>query len=433
MCAWCCTALLLAGCSSAADADGEDSAFVPPTTATTSEAGPSDSQTTLPSAERASPAEVDDLEDLDGQIVLRDADGNLVVVASTGELFVQLASGESARHTQPTWSYGADRVAWSRLSPDDASIEMASIDGSSSSSTALSTPPFFFSWSPDDDWLGALRPVSNTIEFLVLETSTVEPRSVGVAQPFFFDWRSNSAVVAAINQLAVVEIPMDASVEPAPFALGSPLGLFQTPAVIDSENSVVALARPGWNDVVVLGPGQEETTIGRASGGVSLAMNAGRDRLAVLVASGAPESQVIAFQIDAPPELVAGRVSIIDLDTGAVTTEDSDRIVATQWSPDGQTLAMLQATGDELHWLIRHADGAVAPTTPFVPSTEFASSYVPFADQYNHASTWWSPDSLALVFSGAVDGQEGVWVDRIDDDGGAIRISTGDIALWSPR
>jgi len=103
-----------------------------------------------------------------------------------------------------------------------------------------------------------------------------------------------------------------------------------------------------------------------------------------------------------------------------------------QWSPDGSNLALLQSNGASLQWLVTRPDDVVA-LTPFVPSQEIATSYLPFADQYNHSSTWWSPDSQAMVMSGVIDGESGVWVDLIDDDRTAARVSNGDLALWSPR
>ena len=141
---------------------------------------------------------------------------------------------------------------------------------------------------------------------------------------------------------------------------------------------------------------------------------------------------MIGFQVDPLPQLPSGRVSIVDRTTGDVTILDEPGIVATQWSPDGGTLAMLQVTEQDLRWLLVTGD-ETTETTPFLPSDEFASSYLPFADQYNHSSSWWSPDSRALVISGSVGGEAGIWVDLVDDEKDAVRVAGGDIALWSPR
>ena len=94
-------------------------------------------------------------------------------------------------------------------------------------------------------------------------------------------------------------------------------------------------------------------------------------------------------------------------------------------------LGVLVAQANGLEWrFVRDAE--IIAGDPFVPSQEFFNSYVPFADQYERSSTWWSPDSRAIVFAGAIDGEEGVWVDLVDDERGAVRVADGDIAFWSP-
>ena len=153
--------------------------------------------------------------------------------------------------------------------------------------------------------------------------------------------------------------------------------------------------------------------------------------MAVIVNADTGQSQVIAFQIDSPASLAPNRVSIVDTTTGEVETLDLEGALATQWSPDGTTLAVLIAQERGLEWRFVR-DGAVLPGDPFIPSQEFFNSYVPFADQYERSSTWWSPDSAGVVFSGSIDGEDGVWVDLVDDGRAAVRVAEGDIAFFSP-
>ena len=58
--------------------------------------------------------------------------------------------------------------------------------------------------------------------------------------------------------------------------------------------------------------------------------------------------------------------------------------------------------------------------------------YLPFADQYNQSHRWWSPDSRAFVFAGSVAGEDGVWIDVVDDDADPAKIADGGVAFWSP-
>jgi hypothetical protein len=413
--------IVLAACSSSEeDAEPEAPRTPTPTSAATAP---------TPSLE---PALVENLVALAGKLVFRSEEGDIVVAEPTGAGAIVVANGTERRNSQPTWSNGGDRIAWSSFNPEGANLEIAPSNGTSGTKTRIETPPFFLSWSTDDTWLGGLRPTSTGIEFMIVESTNGTVRPVGAGQPFYFDWRDDSSLVAAVNGTTLVDIPASPDLPPSEINTGTPLGVFQTPAALDGEEIVLAIDRDGSNDVVVLGVDGVATAIATADGPLSTSINPVDDRLAVLVAETAPQSQVIGFQVDTPPELPSGRVSIIDRTTGDVTTLDEPRIVATQWSPDGVTLAMLQANQEDLRWLLVTSEGT-AETTPFLPSSEFATSYLPFADQYNHSSSWWSPDSRAIVISGSIEGETGIWVDLVDDEKDAVRVAGGDIALWSPR
>lgn len=396
---------------------------------------PEPPQPTLPTIP---PVALDDLADVEGSIVLRDDDGSLIVVRPDGTNRQELASGVGALLNQPTFSRNGDRVAWTSIDAEGPKFFVADVDGSNAVSAAVSSPAFYLSWSPDDTWIAALRPIPASIEFAVADPDSADVRAVATGQPFYFDWLDDDSIVAAVGTTTLTVIEASGEVPPTPRALASPLGAFQSPAVVvggdETEDDVlVAVLQDGFNDVVLLGADGSQDAIGRSSGPVATTNNPTEEQVAVLVIdTEPPQSQVISFQTDEPPDLPSGQVSIIDLDTREVTTKDERQIVAMQWSPDGSSLAMLRALNNTLQWLVATPDG-VSMLTPFVPSQEFATSYLPFADQYNHSSSWWSPDSRAMVLSGSVDGQSGVWVDLVDDDSGAVRISGGDLGLWSAR
>ena len=213
--------------------------------------------------------------------------------------------------------------------------------------------------------------------------------------------------------------------------LPAPLGAFQAPASLESEQTLAAvLNNINGNDLVIVDSDGAET-IARAPGSVTFSPNPTNDTIAVLVTDDAPESQVIAFQADAP-NLQPNRVSIIDPVLGESETLGLEDPIAVSWSPDGTTLAVLTVEAAGFEWVFVR-DGAILPGDPFIPSQEFFNSYAPFADQYNRSSSWWSPDSQALVFSGNIDGDIGVWVDLVDDGRSAIRVAEGDIAQWSSQ
>ena len=238
--------------------------------------------------------------------------------------------------------------------------------------------------------------------------------------------------MAAISGSVFAEISADDAAN-TQIDLPSPLGPFQAPAVLDADRRLLALSNgTGGNNLVVL-DGDEVVTIAQAPGPVTFSPNPVNSVVAVLVNASTSQSQVISFQPDPAPTLPPNRVSIVDANSDGedATTIDIEGVLATQWSPDGNTLALLVADDNGLEWRFVR-DGEVLPGDPFVPSQRFFSSYVPFADQYERSATWWSPDSRAIVFAGTIDGASGIFVDLVDDELGAAQVAEGDIAFWSP-
>ena len=69
-----------------------------------------------------------------------------------------------------------------------------------------------------------------------------------------------------------------------------------------------------------------------------------------------------------------------------------------------------------------------------VPTTIFASSYLPFWDQYSRSHTLWAPDGSAYAYSGQDDrGQPAIWVQSIGVDTGPNNVAGGDVVFWSPK
>ena len=435
-------ALLVAGCSLGTDDAGAPSSTTPPAqdgdgdtaeSATTTTEAPSDQEPSAPaddSSDRQPSADLQSLNDFAGQILYRDDNGAIVVSSPTGENAVTISDPDvAAQRTQPTWSNDGSRIAWTELGTDGPTVATASSDGSDRVSIQTPNPPFFFAWSPDDSNIAALGPSTQGVELFFVDDGLDSITRVGTGQPFFVDWADDGSLIAAVNGAFLTDIPTD-SASLSNRELPAPLGPFQAPAVVDAGETLVALTNGPGNELVIL-DGADARSIALAPGPVTFSLNPTNDTVAVIVNADTGQSQVIAFQIDSPASLAPNRVSIVDTTTGEVETLDLEGALATQWSPDGTTLAVLIAQERGLEWRFVR-DGAVLPGDPFIPSQEFFNSYVPFADQYERSSTWWSPDSAGVVFSGSIDGESGVWVDLVEDGRAAIRIADGDIAFWSP-
>jgi dipeptidyl aminopeptidase/acylaminoacyl peptidase len=404
-----------------------------PDSAQTNDLSTESPSTTIVERESNRPsADLRELTTIAGRIVRRTDDLNIVVTSPNGEQSTNLSADSDDFPTQPTWSNDGQFVAWTSIFAEGARLSVAAADGSSETREAnVIAPAFFLSWAPDDSSIAGLRQPATGLEFFLADPTSLDVRVVGRGQPFYLDWIDNESVVAAIGGVSLVDIATSADAVPEVRDLREPLGIFQTPAALPNGDVLVAASVGAANALVRL-DGVASETIALADGPLLIAVAPAGDRVAVLAAAAEPQSQIISFQTEAPPELASGRVSIIDLDTGDLESLSETNVLAINWSPDGSTLALLQVGERTANWIFVTSDD-VSSSGPFVPSNVFLTSYLPFADQYNHASTWWSPDSRAFVISGMIDGDSGIFVDVVTDDFGPVRIGDGDIAFWSPR
>ena len=432
-------ALLVAGCSLDGEATSTPTTSeAPPTEGADNEPNAGESDDNLPEPDVAQPQEatrqpagdIASLAELSGLITYRDDSGAIVVSSPTGESFVTLNDPEiQAQRAQPTWSNDGTRVVWTSLNAEGPSVTIADFNGDNRVTISAPTPAFFFAWSPDDSTIAALGPSPQGVELFFVDTAAGAITRVGSGQPFFVDWASDTSLTSAVNGAILADIPTD-GVTVDERELSAPLGAFQAPANVDDLILVAIASGFDGNDLALI-DGNDAVTVALAPGPITFSPNPVDTRVAVLVNADTSESQVIAFQPESPATLPPNRVSIVDFVTGEVETLDIEGALATQWSPNGAVLAVLlaQETGLEWRFVI---DDEMLPGDPFIPSQEFFNSYVPFADQYERSATWWSPDSRAVVFSGSIDGESGVWVDLVEDGRAAIRIADGDIAFFSP-
>ena len=449
-------AAVLSACSSSigSPAENADAASAPEAetnTATPDETVPEDAEDTdqsnglpddlvVPPPSTETAVEFADLSiaaDLPGLIAYRADNGDLVTSRPDGTAQTVWASGDEFTSSQPTWSSSGEQLAWTAIGTDEAFLATAatsSADPSTINFSSVASPLFYLSWSPGDSWIAGLGNGPGGIEFSLFDTAGGGQQIVGPGQPFFTDWSSDATLVAAIGGQALVDIT---AADQAAVArnLSAPLGAFSAPIAISESEAIVALRDNANNEVVRL-DGSSGSVLANADGPVAMSLNPQATHVAVLVI-GRPDDSVetISFAQPAAPSLPSGVVSIIDLETGEVVSRPERDILAMRWSPDGAHLALLQSSSAGLTWLF--ADPTTTSTTtnrsvPFLPSREFANAYLPFADQYDRSTTEWSPDSTAFVFSGTIDGTEGVFVDVIDDELGPAQLGNGDIAFWSP-
>lgn len=449
-------ALVAVSCS-ASQGNGSEPSPVAPSEAPAATDGAEDQAVTPDPADPSTSAVPDELPgadieavagDLPGLVVRRAGNGDIVTSAPDGSNDVAWASGSEFASMQPTWAPSGRTLAWSMSNADSSVVARVDVDNPTASpvTTDISSPPFYLSWSPDGSWISGLRNGPTGLEFVTIETATNAATSAFLGQPFFFDWVDDDTVVAAVSGLVLTDVAA-ADFTPRQRPLDVPLGFFQTPVALD-DRAVLAATRgqTGNNDIVRVDADFTSTLLARADSVVSFSLSPDGQQVAVLVGPGVGEEEpeFISFEpgqqtqqtTDDFPQLATGRVSVLDLDSGEVVTRPETGLIAVNWSPTGENLALLQIEDNQLRWIFADPTSATNEpilSSPFTPSAELARSYLPFIDQYDRSSTWWSPDGRGFVFSGSTLDRSGIWVDRIDDDAGPAFLGEGDIAFWSPE
>jgi len=128
----------------------------------------------------------------------------------------------------------------------------------------------------------------------------------------------------------------------------------------------------------------------------------------------------------------AAMTEVLDLSTGERTPISDELSTWLEWSAAGERLLTLATLVGEGMWRILEPDGTVTEGATFSPSDAERGAYLGFGDQYVVSANRWSPDGTAFVFSGEIDGFNGVFVQVIDPLSPPVLLGPGELASWSP-
>lgn len=318
-------------------------------------------------------------------------------------------------------------------SPDGTMVVHTGLDESGAGVAVVWTPedrrridlgfvPFFYSWSPDGSRLAALGNGEGGVVGAIAEVETGEVTPIGVGVPHFVAWSPSGQRLGTNRDGARIDV-VDLDGDPSPISQ-SP-ALFQAPEWLSDEELVVAVVgssleastspvTSGTARIVAVkldGTTRDLLEVGAAS---QFDLDDGRSQLAVL---------------DGP--VGSARLRVLDVGSGDITELAISDAVGFEWSPNGERLLTLAFRGGELvpeTW----EDGALARTFGgFVPTATFVNEYLAFWGQYVRTTRSWAPDGQAFVYAAAVDGIDGVFVQRIDSDA-PDRLVDGSMAQWLP-
>jgi TolB protein len=362
--------------------------------------------------------------DLPGRLVTIDAGGNIVVIDPDGAnpSAVTADAGPTARYSQPHWSPQSDRLAWSEFTSTGLGVGISAVDGSDRVRVSMDSPPFYMYWSPDGEAMGVLHNGPRTIQFEIVDTAAATAEVVAEGSPFYFSWSPDSARVVVHVQ---GEVFATIDREGQPEDLGATGADYQSPHW--TEPGIFSL---GVNGLELRAPGGGSRVLATTGGPVALVANPQGTRLAVQSFVGDDVGGINAA-VSETPALPTNRVVVIDVESGEIDSVSETASVGFFWSPDGESLLVLEPRdepllADVLVW----RDGRSQVLMVLSPHPDFVTNVLQFFDQYSQSLRLWSPDSSAVVLAGAVDEDEGIWVQSAAG-GEAVKVAEGSWAVWS--
>ncbi len=377
------------------------------------------------------------------RLVVQGEDHNIYVVRPDGSGRVALTDDASSvrRYRQPVWSPKGDFIAWAEVSPGGGGMSGALIvsrpDGQDRLRVETASPPFYIAWSPDARRLVFLRSRGPrlALDLVDLTARRPEAKELDGGRSYYLDWSPDSRrLLAHVDRDELSLVEMDGQKT----ALDVQLGRFPAPQWTPDGKAVIYAARVDGQQRLIVADlaGNVRQTVASVEGQVSFVLSPDGRRLAYAIS---PEGvRAAAF----------GSLHVADLDTGETQEISDGPVLAFFWSPNSQRLLFVQldaslpsfpdslvARHDRIWFRWRVWDGKrTRSLSRFVPTETFLGSYLLFFDQYARSMTLWSPDSRAFVYAGVrSNGQSGIWVESVEEEGSPSFVMPGVLAAWSPR
>lgn len=367
-----------------------------------------------------------EVSDLPGRLVVIDSGGNIVTIDPDGSDPAPITddAGEAAFYRQPTFSPVTDTLAWAELTRAGPGLGSSDGEGGDRVGVAMTSVPFFTYWSPDGREIGVLHNgPQGSIEFEIVDVDAATTEVLASGTPFYFSWSPESSQVAVhveLESFAIIDLEGNTT---------------------DLGATAIGYQAPHWTPAGIVHLGEDGLELRQVDGSprllaatpgpVAFVANRQGTRLAVqyFVAGEAPG---IEAALSDTPELPPNRVMVLDVETGELFEVVASPSVGLFWSPDGQTLLVLQPSDTrpgELTTLVWR-DGETTKVSTIVPHPRFVEEVLQFFDQYGQSLQLWSPDSAAFALVGAIEGEPGVWVHTIGG-GDPINVYAGSWVSWS--
>jgi len=368
-----------------------------------------------------------------GRLLVLGTENEITTMRPDGSDPVTLAEPDpDIERTQPTWSPDGSRVAWTeRRAHQETYLLVADTDGGNVVEWASPLLAVYIAWSPDGEHLALTGSQDMGDLLLAIAGRDGDIQVIDQGAPVYFDWAPDGTEVLARVSGRFEYLAIDGSGRETVPATGEfRLGAHVAEAVLLGNGrdvgEVLALANR---------QGEIERELLRYSAPMAFVADETGSRVAVM-SRGSPESQALSrLERTDLPIIDAERLFVVTTTNGDLEEVSRARNISWFWSPDGQdllysTVGAVDGT-ERLQW---HTwDGEETKSyAPFSPTGLFARDYLAYFDQFALSISLWAPDGSAFVYAGGNNLEDaGIWVQKVEG-GDPLRVSPGEVALWSP-
>ncbi len=358
------------------------------------------------------------------RLIVIDDTGNVVTMAPDGTDIVGVTddAGDGTFYFQPQWSPDGGSVAWGEGRAGGFALVTTDAAGSSRTTIPTTALPFYLFWSPDSRRVAMLHnSPAGALDFGLVDVAAGTADVVAGGAPFYFSWSPDASSVAAhigATGFSVLDTAGGRT------SLGSTAEGYQAPqwtpaGILHLDGATVTLRE-------VAGASAALATV---PGPVTFVASPDGSRIAIQSIVVDPAG--VSVRVQTIPGVPPGVVAVLDVASAEIDVIASEPALGFFWSPDGTSLLVLVPTeaGDRLEWLVW--DGrATTSLGSFVPGVAFLRDVLPFFTQYAQSLRLWSPGSDSFAFVGEIDGERGVWVQRVDGSP-PRKVADGSWVAWS--
>jgi len=458
--------LLASACSSGSDEAADDADDPAPQGPDASILPPADNEPDFsPEEEEAAPQENPD----DGRLVVQDAAYQLATMLPDGSE-VEPLTDPGTLNSQPSWAPDGSRVAWVAIDEATGQVSVAAdrFDRSDYRSIEVEDVPFYLYWDPSASRIAHLSPSTGGIDLGITELLAEDGptnRRVDRGQPFFMAWGpdGDELLVHAsgfrLDRIDLGSATVIVDEFPARFGAATwlPDDSLLYADIEDDEQFLVSTGASGeGRRPLVTYTGALRFSVSNEGNRIVMQAVPADEEDPLVTASTEPvpedhaadDGMLIAFQpeptptptpefddsLDAIDPIETGIPYLMGTFGGEPFPLSENPALAMFPSPDGQTVAWLEAAGGGGAVTLNFdTNGRRIVLPPFIPSAETLTAYFPFFDQYSQSHDFWSPSSNLFVYAGRPAGSDepdGIWVFDLAA-GEQTRIADGVVASFT--